>query len=102
MLSKVKNSKEQTKNIMNFEIRSKSMGTEQRKIKRQHKTKVRLLYTLLCFACGTQRKYTNPHPPKKYIIGETKDYEIKVFANHRKNTHTLQAIRIFSAANLKH
>ena len=38
----------------------------------------------------------------KYIIGETKDYEIKAFTNHRKNTHTLPAIRIFSAANIKH
>jgi len=76
------------------------MGTEQRKIKRQHTTKVRLLHNSLCFACGTQTKYTNKKT--KYIIGETKDYEIKAFANHRKNTHTLPAIRIFSAANIKH
>lgn len=59
MLSKVKNNKEQTKNIMKFEIRSKSMGDEQRKLKRQQTTKVRLLHTSLCFACGTQGKYTN-------------------------------------------
>jgi hypothetical protein len=100
MLSKVKNYKEQIKSIMKVEIRSKSMGTEQRKIKRQHTTKVRLLHTLLCFACGTQRKFTNKK--MKYIIGEAKYYEIKAFANHRKNTHTLPANRILNAANIKH
>ena len=83
---------------MKFEIRSKSMGDEQRKLKRQQTTKVRLLHTSLCFACGTQGKYTNKQW-STLLLEKLKSTKSRRLLGTEKKT---PAIRLFNAANMKH
>jgi hypothetical protein len=83
---------------MKFEIRSKIMGTEQRKLKRQQTTKVRLLHTSLCFACGTQGKYTNKQW-STLLLEKLKSTKSRRLLSTEKKTH---AIRLLNAANIKH